>query len=87
MLVCSGPDFASDSPPQVVFMTGSFSFPGRDLIKKSAMVKGVFGSGVQGIRYDLNYYEAERLCQLSGATLASYAQLRAAWHANFGYCR
>ena len=41
--------------------------------------KGVFYVEVTGKRYQLNYYEAHRLCEINRATLATYDQLLAAW--------
>lgn len=38
-------------------------------------------------RYQLNYFEAERLCQIHQATLASLDQLTQAWQAGLELCR
>ena len=57
------------------------------LIYASNPVNGVFHAKVTVGSYALNFYEAERLCGLLGATLASYDQLYRAWQAGFGICR
>ena len=38
-------------------------------------------------RYQLNYFEAERLCQIHQATLASLDQLTQAWQSGLELCR
>ena len=57
------------------------------LVHASNPVNGVFLAKVNGGNYALNFYEAERLCGLLGATLASYDQLYRAWQAGLGTCR
>ena len=37
-------------------------------------------------RYRLNFYDAERVCELLGASLATYGQLYAAWAAGLEHC-
>ena len=37
-------------------------------------------------RYRLNYYDAQRFCELHGATLATRAQLQQAWNNGFEHC-
>jgi len=37
-------------------------------------------------RYRLNYYDAQRFCELHGATLATHAQLLQAWNNGFEHC-
>ncbi|XP_078370686.1 uncharacterized protein LOC144654413 isoform X2 [Oculina patagonica] len=52
---------------------------------KGTPVQGVFHA--QGNkRYDLNYYDAQRLCEIFQATLATYNQLYAAWDAGLQQC-
>ena len=48
--------------------------------------KGVFYAEVTGKRYQLNYYEAHRLCEINRATLATYDQLFAAWEVGLELC-
>lgn len=48
--------------------------------------KGVFHAEVTGKRYQLNYYEAQRLCEINRATLATYDQLFAAWKVGLELC-
>ena len=48
-------------------------------------VKGVFQAQV-GI-YSLTFNDAQRLCALLGATLATYDQLYTAWEAGLQRCR
>ena len=48
-------------------------------------VKGVFQAQV-GI-YSLTFNDAQRLCELLGATLATYDQLYTAWEAGLQRCR
>ena len=50
----------------------------------STPVKGVFHAKTG--RYQLNYYDAKRLCALHGATLATYNELHKAWQAGLGMC-
>ena len=46
---------------------------------------GVFG--VRAVaRYRLNFYDAEHVCELLGASLATYGQLYAAWAAGLEHC-
>ena len=47
-------------------------------------VQGVFHAKVG--RYNLNFYDAQRLCGILEATLATYNQLYAAWAAGYGKC-
>ena len=37
-------------------------------------------------RYRLNYYDAQRFCELHGATLATQAQLLQAWNNGLEHC-
>ena len=48
--------------------------------------KGVFHAAVTSKRYQLNYYEAQRLCEINRATLATYDQLFAAWEVGLELC-
>ena len=48
--------------------------------------KGVFYAEVTGKRYQLNYYEAHRLCEIKRATLATYDQLFEAWKVGLELC-
>ena len=57
-----------------------------DLITTYKSNRGVFHAEANGI-YKLNFYEAERLCELLGATLASYDQLDQAYKAGYGLCQ
>ena len=50
-----------------------------------ASVKGIFMAKAAG-RYKLNYYDAQRLCEMLGATLATYDQLYAAWETGYQMC-
>ncbi|CAH3145926.1 unnamed protein product, partial [Porites evermanni] len=47
--------------------------------------KGVFWGAVT--RYNLNYYDARRFCELLGATIATYHQLYVAWEAGLEHCK
>ena len=47
-------------------------------------VKGVFHAQVG--RYTLTFYDAQRLCALLGATLATHDQLYTAWEAGLQKC-
>ncbi|KAJ7371435.1 Hyaluronan and proteoglycan link protein 2, partial [Desmophyllum pertusum] len=47
-------------------------------------VQGVFHAKVG--KYNLNYYDAQRLCEIHGATLATYNQLYKAWQAGLQNC-
>ena len=47
-------------------------------------VEGVFHASVG--RYKLNFYDAQRVCEIRGATLATYDQLRDAWRAGLERC-
>lgn len=47
-------------------------------------VEGVFHASVG--RYKLNFYDAQRVCEIRGATLATYDQLYAAWSAGLDHC-
>jgi len=62
-----------------------FFFSDHSLIGIGRLIKGVFFSSVG--RYQLNYFEAERLCGIHGATLASVEQLTAAWEEGLEQCR
>ena len=59
----------------------------RSLIITEQTVNGTFQARVNGHRYNLTYFEAERLCQVLGASLASLDQLKAAWQAGMQLCR
>ncbi|CAH3126172.1 unnamed protein product, partial [Pocillopora meandrina] len=48
-------------------------------------VEGVFHASVG--RYTLTFHDAQRLCALLGATLATYDQLYTAWEAGLQKCR
>ena len=37
--------------------------------------------------YKLNFFEAQRLCEILGATLATYDQLYKAWEAGMQQCK
>ena len=47
-------------------------------------VEGVFHASVG--RYNLNFYDAQRVCEIHGATLATYDQLYDAWSAGLQNC-
>ena len=47
--------------------------------------EGVFHAEVG--RYNLNYYDAQRVCEIHGATLATFDQLHYAWSAGLERCR
>ena len=47
-------------------------------------VEGVFHASVG--RYNLNYYDAQRVCEIRGAALATYNQLHDAWSAGLEFC-
>ena len=59
--------------------------PDNSLIGIKVPVRNVFHANVG--RYQLNYFEAERLCEMLGATMASFEQLTAAWEAGLQMCR
>ncbi|KAL9973607.1 hypothetical protein ACROYT_G020085 [Oculina patagonica] len=50
----------------------------------STAVEGVFLANFG--RYNLTYYDAQRICEINGATLATYNQLYAAWEAGHQQC-
>lgn len=52
----------------------------------SSAVAGVFSGRVVS-RYNLNFENAKRFCELLGAQLATYNQLYAAWQAGLERCR
>ena len=64
-------------------VTVSFSVD-MNAIKQSEAVKRVFHAKV-GTK-TLNFYDAQRLCALLGATLATYDQLYTAWEAGLQKC-
>ena len=47
-------------------------------------VEGVFHASVG--RYNLNFYDAQRVCEIHGATLATYDQLYDAWSTGLEHC-
>ena len=53
-------------------------------MKTYSSVQGVFHAKVG--RYKLNFYDAQRLCEILGATLATYNQLYTAWAAGYQAC-
>ena len=53
-------------------------------ISKGAMQEGVALTHFSG--KTLNFYEAQKLCKLLSASMASYDQLYAAWKANLSVC-
>ena len=48
--------------------------------------EGVFHARVSNT-YLLTYYDAQRVCELLGATLATYSQLSLAWEAGLEWCQ
>lgn len=53
-------------------------------IGKGTMKESVARTTFKGRK--LNFYEAEKLCKLLNASMASYDQLYAAWNANLSVC-
>lgn len=53
-------------------------------VKITDSSKDVFHAAIG--RYELNYHDAQRLCQMKGAALASYDQLHAAWQDGLELC-
>ena len=51
---------------------------------KTTPVQGVFHAHVD--RYTLNFYDAQRICEINGAKLATYNQLYAAWDDGLQHC-
>lgn len=47
-------------------------------------VRGVFQADVG--TYTLNFFDAQRICEINGATLATYNQLFAAWEDGLERC-
>ena len=60
-------------------------FLDRSLITTEAHFQSIFHAKVD--RYKLNYFEAERLCEILDASLASWGQLTAAWEAGLQLCQ
>ena len=59
----------------------------QSLIVKGAPVKSVFFADVVNELNKMNYFEAERLCDIFGAILASLDQLTAAYMAGLNQCK
>ncbi|CAH3039671.1 unnamed protein product [Porites lobata] len=57
----------------------------RSLITTEAHFHSLFHAKVG--RYKLNYFEAERLCEILGASLASWGQLTVAWQGGLQLCQ
>ena len=55
-----------------------------NIMAKTVPLKGVFHTHAGS--YRLTYYDAERLCALHGAVLATYSQLYKAWQAGLQKC-
>lgn len=53
-------------------------------MKTHTPIQGVFHAKVG--KYALNFYDAQRICEINGATLATYNQLYAAWEDGLGLC-
>ena len=66
-----------------IYVTASLSKDTNAMTQLEA-VKGVFHAQVG--RYTLTFYDAQRLCALLGATLATYNQLYTAWEAGLQKC-
>ena len=60
-------------------------FLDRSLITTEAHFQSLFHAKVG--RYKLNYFEAERLCEILGASLASWGQLTDAWQGGLQLCQ
>ena len=61
-----------------------FPIEDKSRIATSGSFAGVFWAAVG--RYNMTFYEARRLCEILGATLASYNQLYKAWEAGMQQC-
>ena len=70
----------------IVKLFVSFPDTTQMTIYYETQAKGVFYAEVTGKRYQLNYYEAHRLCEINRATLATYDQLLAAWEVGLELC-
>ena len=66
-----------------IYVTVSLSKDTNAMTQLEA-VKGVFHAQVG--RYTLTFYDAQRLCALLGATLATHDQLYTAWEAGLQKC-
>ena len=67
------------------FFTGLYLISDQTLIIERSPVGRVFYASVDDA--NVNYYEAERLCEMLGAILASLEQLTAAHAAGLNQCR
>ena len=74
--------FSAQSLPIVLFQV--FCSSEMDLIHKEHPNTRVFHANVG--RYQLNFYEAERLCEILGGRLATYDQLHRAWENGYERC-
>lgn len=70
--------------PVFFFLTSALSIADHALMEMGSSVRNVFYAKV-GTK-QLNYYEAERLCNILGATLASLDQLTVAYEAGLHRC-
>jgi len=72
----------------VVFLHPNFFVFLLDLensgLRLTDLLEDVFQASVG--RYNLNYYDAQRVCEIHGATLATYDQLHYAWSAGLEKC-
>ena len=66
-----------------IYVTASLS-KDTNAMTQLETVKGVFHAQVG--RYTLTFYDAQRLCALLGATLATHDQLYTAWEAGLQKC-
>jgi len=53
-------------------------------METTTLVQGVFQAKVG--TYTLNFFDAQRVCEINGATLATYNQLYAAWQDGLQRC-
>ena len=57
------------------------------IIKTPTPKAGVTHATISGSRYNWTFYEAQRVCQILGGSLATYDQLHAAWNKGMELCR
>jgi len=69
----------------ISFLSHSYCFLDQGDLTAFSPAAGVFA--VRAVAaYRLNFYDAERVCELLGASLATYSQLYAAWEAGLQQC-
>ena len=73
------------NPPRLNRFVLFFPIEDNNRITTNGSFAGVFWAAVG--RYQLTFYEAQRLCEILDATLASYNQLYKAWETGMEQCK